>query len=72
MSFSPHKDTVSRITVLTNVVRGGKSDGGGGGGEECEGNIGKEGNIVTVSKDGLICFWKSNLTLNRTIQVKRA
>ena len=60
--YSPHKNPLSRITAMTNVVRG-------GGGSYKNGDDPKEGNIVTVSKDGLISFWKSNLTLNRTVQV---
>ena len=63
---SPHKSILSRITALTNVARGGNSCRSA---DEGDANLGREGNIVTVSKDGLICFWKSNLTLNRTIQV---
>ncbi len=59
---SPHKNPLSRITAMTNVVRG-------GGGSYKNGEDPKEGNIVTVSKDGLVSFWKSNLTLNRTVQV---
>ncbi len=66
MFNSPHRNILSRITALTNVTRGGNSNRNG---DDCDSNPGKEGNIVTVSKDGLICFWKRNLTLNRTIQV---
>lgn len=35
---------------------------GGGGGTE-------SGNVVSVSKEGVVCFWKSNMTLLRSVTV---
>lgn len=56
--------------MLPNVNRGCTAAGvGGSSGNGQDGSEGKDGNILSISKDGTICFWKSNLTLHKTINV---
>ena len=68
-SCSSHRETISRITFLPSVSRRSlECGGGGGGGERVEGG---EGRVVSVCKDGVLCFWKNNLTLQRTVNVSK-
>ena len=74
---SAYREPISRITFLPNISRG----GGGGGGRDNGADAGlavgglereRDGVIVTVNRDGLLCFWKSNMVLQRTINVSVA
>lgn len=71
-SLSAHRESVSRIVFLPSISRGGGT-GDTSTGSECEGEGAAEkerdGSIVTISRDGLICFWKSNMTLQRMVSV---
>ena len=66
-SCSSHRETISRIAFLPSVSRRSLECGGGGGG----GGEGGEGRVVSVCKDGVLCFWKNNLTLQRTVNVSK-
>jgi len=62
---SLHRETISQIAFLPSVSWR-SHDCGGGGGERLNGG---EGKVVSVCKDGTLCFWKSNLTLQRMVTV---
>lgn len=64
MLHGPHRETVSRITFLPSLSRRGHENSG----PELErGDV--EGRFVSACKDGSICFWKSNFTLQRMVTV---
>ena len=56
--YSPHKQDMSRITYIS-VGKKAKDE-----------RHGKDGKYITVSKEGRVCFWKSDLTLQRSELVR--
>lgn len=66
--YSPHKQAaIVQITALPIINRGSHIT------ERATDEERKDSNIVTVSKDGIICFWNSksasNLRLYKTVNV---
>jgi len=57
-SYSPHKQDMSRITYI-NVGKKTQNE-----------RHSKDGKYITVSKEGRVCFWKSDLTLQRSELVR--
>ena len=55
MSCSPHKQDMSRITYITVGKYSNERH--------------KDGKYITVSREGRVCFWKSDLTLQRSEMV---
>ena len=65
-SKSPHRHCVYRITMLPNISRSFET--------KTEGSGDNDGSIISISKDGIVCFWKKNvknLKLYRTVNVGR-
>ena len=71
------REEISRITFLPSLHRhshcssspANKSVTGDGGAGSDSGEGCVEGRYVSVCRDGTLCFWKSNLTLQRMITV---
>ena len=68
-SHSSHRETISRITFLPNLNR--RSHDCSGKSHEAGGQDWRDvdGRILSVCKDGTLCFWKSNLTLQKVVTV---
>ena len=60
---NPHRDNITNIVPLPIPNRPGNQ--GGGGKLEVA-----DGRFLSVCKDGTVCFWRSNYTLQRMVQVR--
>ena len=65
-TVSAYREPISRITFLPNIGRGGGSDS-----SISVSSLDRErdGAILTVNRDGLLCFWKSSMVLQKTVNV---